>query len=271
MDFNVIKALFYACSSYPKIAAPHRFSQFNDFETCTLTAMSSILGIDSNVRKYIEEFKKGLRGVNDLNLGESLVQGLQLSLKNVGSNAMIEVSMASTMSLYVNYIVKLQHLDFHESIRHLYRAMSLNNTNETLLFIKTLKNFGGEIATLLDRTEIAERKIIVENMKLSDVFQILSRISLRFEAFANMQKVLNVLNIVEDIARSLNDINSILSRLFLLISLEEKSIGSADYKSISITDILKRDIEYRKKNINRIHIMPYIIFASLYMVIIKGY
>ncbi|MEM0005585.1 MAG: hypothetical protein QW406_01825 [Ignisphaera sp.] len=267
MDFNIVKALFYACNSYPKIAAPHRLSPSNDFEICVLTALSSILDIDSNVRRYVEELKKGLRGINDINIGVSIVQGLLSSLRNFGSNAMIEISIASTMSLYINYIIRLQQLDFHESIRCLYRAMSLNDVNETLSFIRTLKNFGGEIAVLLDKADIAERRVFVENMKLSDVLQNLSRVSLKFEAFANMQKVLNVLNTVEDIAKNLNNINLILSRLSLLL-LEEKSIKLSDR---SIADILKVDMDYRKRNRNMIHIMPYIVFASLYMVLTKGY
>ncbi|MCS7111934.1 MAG: hypothetical protein N3D82_03600 [Ignisphaera sp.] len=269
MDFNVIKALFYTCSSYPKIAAPHRFSPFNDFELCTLTSLSSTLDNDLNVRKYIEELKKGLRSIDNINLGESLAQGLQSSLRNVGSNAMIEVSIASTMILYINYIVRLQHIDFHESVRYLYRAMSLNNTSETLSFVKALKNFGKEMAALIDRAEIAERKIALENMKLSDVFQTLSKISLKFEAFANMHKIFDVLNTVEDIARTLNDINSILSRLSLLLALGERSTKSTDYKSLG--DILRMDIEYRKKNMDKLYIIPYIMFASLYMVVTKGY
>jgi hypothetical protein len=267
LEFNVTKALFYACDSYPKIAAPHRFSPYNDFEICILTTFSSIAEVYLNVRKYIEELKKGLRVITDINIGETLAQGLMSSLKNVGSNAIVELSIASILSLYLNYMMRIMQFEFHDSLRHLYRAMSLNNVEETLTFIKTLKNFGGEIAILLDKAEITERKIVLENARLIDVFQNLSRVSLRFEAFTNLQKVLNVLNIVEDIARNLNDINSILSRLSLILC--DEKFTKLDPKSI--TEILKIDIEYRRKNKSMLHIMPYIVFASLYIVVVKGY
>lgn len=269
LDFNTIKALFYACSSYPKIAAPHRFSPSNDFELCILTALSSVLDNDLNVRKYIEELKKGLRSIDNINLGESLTQGLLSSLRNVGSNAIIEVSIASTIALYVNYMVRLHRLDFHESIRYLYRAMSLNNPSETASFVKALKSFGREIAAIIDRAEIAEGRIVLENMKLGDVFQTLYRISPRFEAFANIQKLLDVLNTVDSITRSLNDINSVLSRLSLMLALEEKSMKLIDYRSLG--DVLRTDVEYRRKSIDKLHIMPYVVFASLYLVVAKGY
>jgi len=75
---DVVKALFYACSSYPKIASPHRLSFSDDYELCALSALTPVITFHSYVSKVMEEFKYGNRGVKDLEIEKTAVYNVSL-------------------------------------------------------------------------------------------------------------------------------------------------------------------------------------------------
>ncbi|MEM2628164.1 MAG: hypothetical protein QW775_07940, partial [Ignisphaera sp.] len=88
---DVIKALFYSCSSYPKVAVPHRLSPSDDFEACVLSSITSAIGIYNDVLRIVIEFKRGERDIRKLEVGKNIGKSLLLCLQELKHKMSVEI------------------------------------------------------------------------------------------------------------------------------------------------------------------------------------
>ncbi|MEM1542544.1 MAG: hypothetical protein QW101_05995 [Ignisphaera sp.] len=261
MLMDVVKAVFYTCGSYPKIAAPHRYSISNDYDLCILSSISSAIEIYSKVLRIVDEFKRGERGLGGIEIGRNIARALSTTLQNIGYNMSIEMCIASVYLIYIDVFQEEAEADFRKALRRVFNATLSTDALDSIEFIKVLKNIGGGYHNLLDKADISERRISLEGLSLGHVMDVLSKHHPVFECFSNVQKVLDIVNQGDKVYTETRDINKTLSRLFIEIA--KKSI---DIPRESLTELLKVDTIYRKKGIDLGHIVPCLVYPALYII-----
>ncbi|MCC6045175.1 MAG: hypothetical protein LM572_00075 [Ignisphaera sp.] len=265
MILDVVKALFYACSSYPKIASPHRLSSSDDYELCILSALTPAVALHDHVNKIVDEFRHGYRGVKDLEIGKTIAKGIALLLQDIGYRTSIPITVTAVIVIYIDTCFQTIAKDFHDALRKIYSAMHSTPSTEVAELAKLLRTAGGDFAKVIELNELSERRIIMEGVDLAHFFSILSQHIKAFEPLAHQQKALESLTIVEKAFKNLHDINAALSVTFLELA---KSFlpGGIELSKAKLSDLLKLDIAFRKSGRDLSHLMPYIMFASLYII-----
>lgn len=265
MVLDVVKALFYACSSYPKIASPHRLSFSDDYELCALSALTPVIAFHSYVSKVMEEFKYGNRGVKDLEIGKTMSKGVSILLQDIGSKTNIPVAVTATTIIYVDAYLHTITKDFHDALRRVYNAMHFTPPTEVAELAKLLKAFGGDIAKAIELAELSERRIVVEGVDLVQFFSTLSQYIKAFEPLANQQKISESLLIAEKAFKNLRNINAALSATFL--ELAKSALPSdVDVGKAKLLELLKLDTHLRRSGCDLSYLMPYIMFAAFYVI-----
>ncbi|MEM1644334.1 MAG: hypothetical protein QXL96_00450 [Ignisphaera sp.] len=258
---DVTKALFYSCSSYPKIAAPHRFSPSDDFETCILSSITSALGVYNNVLRIILEFKRGERDIRKLEVGKNIGKSLLLCLQELKHNMLVEICIVAPMLIYIDVIQTEIERDFHKAFRRFFNVLQVLDIEDSREFIKFARNVGGYLYSLIERSNISEHRILIEELRLYNVFEELSRHDPSFEWISNTQKIWDAIKLAEKLYNEFKDLNIALSKLFL-----ELAKNKIDVTSDKLIDILKIDVNYRRKGLNLSYLLPYLGYAALYLV-----
>lgn len=258
---DVVKALFYTCSSFPKIAAPHRYSPADDYDICVLSSLSSSLEIYSKVVKNIEEFKRGERSLKDLEIGRNMARALSSTVKNIGYSVSVEMCISSTYLVYIDIFQNDVENDFYKAVRKIFTALYFMDVVDSIEFVKILKNIGGKYYVLLDKADISEKRIMVENLSLGHVMEILAKHNSVFKCFSNVQKVIEIINQSSKIFEETKNINKTLFKLFI-----DAAKNKIENLRESFIELLKIDIAYRKKNIDFSYILPCLAYAALYII-----
>jgi hypothetical protein len=262
---DVVKALFYACSSYPKIASPHRLSPSDDYEQCIFSALIPTITLYTTVNKIMEEFKYGNRGVKDLEIGRMIAKGTSLLLQDVGYRINIPVAISAIIIIYIDTCLSTVAKDFHDALRRVYNAMHSTPPNEVAEVVKSLRAVGGEFAKAIELAELSERRVAVEGIDLARLFSILSQYIKAFEPLTHHQRILEALLIAEKSFRNLNNINATLSATF--IELAKNALpDNVDLSRARAPELLRLDLSFRKQGHDLSYLMPYIMFASLYII-----
>lgn len=262
---DVIKALFYACSSYPKVAAPHRLYPSEDYEICILSTLIPAVSLYSHVANIVSEFRRGDRSIGSLEIGKTMARGISIIVQDMGFRANVALAMHSALSSYLDALTDVAVRDFREALRRLYQALLYVPADETSELIKVLRSVGGEYARVLDLLELSERRAVMEGMNLADLFSLMARHMKVFEPLANQQKVLSIIASAENYFKITRNINTALSLTFIE-TVREALPQSINLAKAQLQDLLKLDISYRKAGKDLSYAMPYIIFASLYLV-----
>ncbi|MEM0026655.1 MAG: hypothetical protein QXT53_01800 [Ignisphaera sp.] len=266
MITEVIKALFYACNSYPKISAPHRYSLSDDFELCVLSSILPATTSHEIVYNIVAELRSGRRTIRELEIGKMITRNIMLLLKELGYNIPIPVVISSTIILYIDaYLSNKIEKEFHEAVKKVFNALNLTPSQETVELLKIFNNVGGEFRKIIDASELTERRVLTEDLSLGQMFSIISRYNKGFAFFISLQRILNVLTMADNLFKSLQSINNILSKIFIELAKDDIPTG-IDFDKTVFANLIKIDLEMRKKGIDLTYLMPYIMLASFYLV-----
>lgn len=263
---EVIKALFYACNSYPKISAPHRYSPSDDFEICVLSSVLPAATSYDLVYNIVAEFRSGRRTVKELEIGKTIAKNIALLLTELGYNIPIIITITSTIILYIDaYLSNRIEKEFHEAVKKVFNALNLTPPQEAVELLRIFNNVGGEFRKNIDESELTERRIVAEDLSLGHFFSIISRHNKSLTFFTSLQKILDVLSMADNLFKSLQNINSTLSKMFAELARDSIPI-KIDFDKTAFGSIIKMDLEMRKKGTDLTHLMPYIMLASFYLV-----
>ncbi|MEL9940139.1 MAG: hypothetical protein QW632_01505 [Ignisphaera sp.] len=266
MITEVIKALFYACNSYPKVSAPHRYSLSDDFELCVLSSILPATTSYDSVYNIVVELRSGRRTVRELEIGKMIAKNITTLLKELGYNIRISIVASTTIFLYVDaYLSNRIEKDFHEAVKKVFNALNLTPSQETVELLRIFNSVGGELRRIIDVCELTERRILTEDLSLGQLFSIISRYSRDFTFFTSPQRILDVLTMADNLFKSLQNVNAILVKIFLELAKDETQIR-IDFDKVALASIIKMDLEMRKKGVDLTHLMPYVMLASLYLV-----
>lgn len=243
------------------MAAPHRFSLSEDYEACILSSIISVLGVYDSILKSVLEFKKGERDIRRLNIGKNIAKALSLCFQDSGYRMSTEMCLTSTILTYIDIIQTEIEKDFYKALRKVFNALQVSEVDDTIELVKVMRNIGGNFYLLLDRAGISEKKIIIEGITLYQLFEEFSKYDPLFECFSRVQKVIDTIKLAEKIYNEYKNINNSLSRLFMEMVRDKAPISSS-----KISEIFRIDSDYRKKGICLTYVMPYIAYASLYLV-----
>ncbi|MCC6016812.1 MAG: hypothetical protein LM582_07210 [Desulfurococcaceae archaeon] len=258
---DVVKALFYTCSSYPKIAAPHRLSPSDDFEICILSSVTNIIELYSDIYRVIAEFKRGERGIGKLEIGRFFAKSLNNCFKELKYGMSLEMCLVTPTLSYVDILETEIEKDFRKVLRRFINILQAQDIEESIEFTKVARNIGGRLATLLEKAGVSEHRIKVEGLTLYNIFDELSKYDPLFESFINVQKLIDVVRLAEKLYKEYGNINEVLSKVFLELVKDKITPHSG-----KLADLLKMDLDYRRRGVYLQYIMPYLSYASLYIV-----
>jgi len=261
MLVDMVKALFYTCNSYPKVAAPHRLSSSDDFEACILSSIMNAVELYDDVYRVVLEFKRGERSIGKLEIGKIFAKSLNSCFRELKHKMSLEMCLTTPILLYIDILETEIEKDFYKALKRFISIMQVQEIEESLEFIKNARNIGGRLGVLLDRADISEHRIKVEGLTLYNIFEELSKYDQLYEPFIKIQKTIDVVRLAEKLYSELGDLNETLSRIFLELAKDKIAISSA-----KLVDILRIDMNYRRKGLNLQYLMPYISYASLYIV-----
>lgn len=268
--FGVLKALLYTCGSYPKLAAPHRLSGTGDYELCLLTSMASSLSVMERARLWVLEFKRGRRTIGALGVGRGIVEAVGASLKELGQEPMVNVSILAVLLTFLDIMNEEVYGCFHEALANLYKSLEVSEVGEAVELVKALKRLPST-APLLDQSGLSERRVEVEALTVRDVFRELTKHSNLFEPFTNVDRALDAINLAERMLREHKEVNKALSHTFLAMVRERDPVLARELeRRKTLAELLKLDFELRRRGITFVYLLPYVGFASLYLVV-KGF
>ncbi len=270
MLYTLIKALVFSCSSYPKICAPHRFTPSRDYDLCILSGLLTISSINNYVDNVMEEYKYGKRSISDLEIGRVMNMVFVEGLRDLSTQFDVIIGIVSIIATYTAYHVQKMGMNFHDSLRNIYKGMMLNKTEDSIEMIRGLRRFGGRITYILDQIGLSEKRIAIEDLKILDIIKLLGEQHSGFRSLSQIQRMINVLNLAEKIFKELRDLNTTLSIVSLQLAKEELGINIDPMKRDPryFAELLRIDREYRRKGIDLGYIMPYIVTSSLYLILI---
>ena len=237
-----------------------------------LTGLLS-LEVSQKLSTDLEDYRRGGKALGEIRLGKTMSDILMQSVKELGANTSIEMALAMPIAYVVSWLMKSMGLGFSDALNTVVRIMTTNSIEETQFLIKALKRIGGEVAILLDRVEITEKRVLIEGLKLYDVFSLLSRVSNKFEFFVNMHQASSYALRTESYIKDGMDLNSALAKLFLEIVKDRGVINYTLKNKVTqkeLVEVLRIDMELRKKGVNLENLMPYVLMVSLYLVM-HGY
>lgn len=261
---DVVKALFYACSSYPKIGAPHRLSISNDYEICMLSSIVASLGLYDDVYKIILEFKRGERDVKRLEIGKKIAKALSLCIQDIGYKMSLGLCISSPILLYTDFIQMEIDKDFLKALRRVFSIIQASKDEDVVEFVRIARSLGGDIMLLIDKAGITEKRVFAEALSLQNIFEELSNYNLVFKWFSDISGVIDAIRLADKFFNKNKDLNYSLIMLFI-----ELARGIIDIPTDKISEIIKIDAVYRKKGVDLSYLIPCLAYASLY--IIKTY
>lgn len=259
----MVKALFYTCSSYPKIAAPHRLSLSDDYEICMLSSITGSIGVYSDVVRVVLEFKRGERDIRRLDIGKNIAKALLLCFQDLGYKMSAEMCISAVILAYIDVVQTEIEKDFYRALRRVFNAIQVSEISDSIEFIRAMRIIGGNFNTLLDKAGISERKVEIEGLTLQHIFDELAKYDPLFGGFSNIQKVIDVIKLVDKIY--VEHMNIVVALSKLSIEMVKDNIN-LDVPSDKLLELLKVDTSCRKKGIYLTYIMPYVAYSSLYLI-----
>jgi len=262
----LLKAAFYACSSGPKIAAPHRFSLHGDYELCVLTSFSSIKAIDRLLYR-LELFLRGEVALGDIGLGFAMSEAISHCLRDIGAKLNIEIALSIPLATTMIWLRTSARRSLSEAVNVIIKALQLSQSVEGIQLVSILRNLGAELALYLEEANLSERRIKMEGLSVYDVLIALSRVSRgRFSFIENLG---SVVALVSSALRGIEDgvgINEVLTRVFIDVAHTHGYVSKIDVpKTMSVQDIvrlLKLDNEFRKRGVYLAHLLPYVLLVA---------
>ena len=262
----LLKAIFYACSSGPKIAAPHRFSLHGDYELCILTSFSSIKAIDRLLYR-LEMFLRGEVALGDIGLGIAMSEAISYGLRDLGTKLNIEVALSMPLATTMIWLRTSARRPLSEAMNTIIKALQLSQSDEGIQLISILRRLGAELALYLEEANLNERRIKMEGLSVYDVLTALSRVSQgRFSFIENLGSVTTLassaLKGIEDGA----GVNEMLTRVFIDVAHMHGYVPKIDVpKVMTVQDIvrlLRLDNEFRKRGVYLAHLLPYVVLVA---------
>jgi len=263
---EIVKAFFYACNSYPKISAPHRYSPSDDFEICILSSIIPATTFHENIYSIVNDLKYGRRGVRDLEIGKTIAKSIAFMLRDMGYKISIPITTTSIITTYIDALLfsKIEK-EFYEATKKIFTALNLSPVQDTVELFRIFSSMGGEFHRIIELSELTEKRILVEGTSLGQFFELISMHYKHFSFFTSTQKVLEILTLADKLFNESQNINTALSRLFMELAKNVVQM-KIDLDKMVIADAIRIDIEMRRKGIDLTHFMPYIMLASFYIV-----
>jgi len=262
----LLKAIFYACSSGPKIAAPHRFSLHGDYEPCILTSFSSIKAIDKLLYR-LEMFLRGEVALGDIGLGVAMSEAISHGLRDLGAKLNIEVALSIPLATMLIWLRTSARRSLPEAMNTIIKALQLSQSDEGIQLVSMLRKLGAEIALYVEEANLSERRIRMEGLSVYDVFTALSRVSHgRFSFIENLSSVVTLATSALKGIDSGAGVNEVLTQVFIDVAHTYGYIPKVDVpKAMTVQDIirlLKLDTEFRKRGMYLAHLLPYVVLVA---------
>ncbi|NPA96849.1 MAG: hypothetical protein GXO32_04545 [Crenarchaeota archaeon] len=169
-----LKAITYACGSYPKPGAPHRLSLDSDFEYCMITGFAALRTVES-LLSALEKLARGSVTLGDLGLGKAMAACVEEASKEIGHRLIVEVALAIPISVLLGWAEQRG-----EGISIVSRALALAPPDDSRELVEVLHSLGGEYAYDLERADLSPRRVVVEGMSVDDVLEMLGKASTRY-------------------------------------------------------------------------------------------
>ncbi len=259
--YEVFKVALYTCSSYPKICAPHRLRPGDDFEVCVLSSVISIqcsLDVYTKVAAIIE----GRATLGDLGVVDAMAKSLLENERELGHRVIPELVLAYPIVVAVYSYMKHGYR-YPEAIRTTMRHLSIVSGEPVVQLVKAMRAFGGDLTWIVEQCDLTERRVKVENLSAYDVLQALSRHSVRFRFFTDMERCIELSTAIRRaidetldppiaIAMVFNEFVKEVERLDISIPRERRSF---------VNEMLKIDLAMRREGRDYSHLLPYVALA----------
>ncbi len=265
--FTILKAYHYACSAYPKLAAPHRFSPHEDYDVCMLTAYAALEEV-SYLGERLEELRRGSRTLAELGLGEAMSRAVQRALREVGHGLDIGIALSSPIATVLAYGT-VRGMSFGDALNIVKRALVLSKPEDAVHLVKVLRLLGGEYAWFLEQCDLSERSVEVSGLSLRNVLERLSSVSKLFKPFVDLDRVLEVASFIKkDLDRG-EGLNFAIVRSFLALAKSMEGLEveiPQKFSSSIVLNLLRLDGELRKKGVDLRYLVPYLVLGLVEIV-----
>jgi len=264
---ELLRALLYTCSSFPKICAPHRLSLSDEFERCMVTGFAA-LEPSKRVAEGVERVERGEIDLGSLGLGKAMAEALSRSAHELGHRMVVEIALAMPVASALSKLMDGGRA-LGDAMNALRRAAMLSTTEDALCVVDALRRLGGEYALIVERADLSDRRILVENMKLLDVVNQLSNHSRAMsQLFSSSDAVAMLSAAREGIKKGVSVVHA-LSRAFVSRALEELGISERIddmHTARGLARIAKLDRELRGRGVRMTHLLIPLLYASIQLV-----
>jgi len=258
-----LKAITYACSSYPKPGAPHRLSLDDDFERCMITGLSSLHVVEELLRS-LEKLERGSIALGDIGLGKAMAMCIEEAARELGHRLVVELSIAIPVAVLMGWAEQKE-----EGIALVSRALALAPADDAKELVEVLHSLGGEYAYDLEKADLSVRKVSVEGMNLDEVLEALSRAASRYRYV----KYVDVYGFLKAVTRYIETGRSAVEALaYPFISLLE-SEGVKGVRELfekrAVLELLKLDASLRRRGARFDYLMPPALYTAV-LAVAKG-
>ncbi len=265
MDMRTLmKALIYACGSYPKPGAPHRLSPEDDFERCVITGLSSS-EVLRDLLHNLDSVERGVIAIGDIGLGKAMAKCVEEASRELGHRFIVEIAMAMPMATILAWAERKG-----EGTNFVKRVLTLAPPEDAKHLVEVLRSLGGEYAFDLERADLSERRVIVEGLSLDDVLEALSRFSKRYLYIRNVDVHGMCAKVSKYIDAGRNLSEALAASYAELLEREGVKGVMELFERRSLVELLKMDSDMRRKGEKYYYLMPPVLYVSTLMVL-KGF
>ncbi len=271
---QLLKALFYACSSGPKIAAPHKLSLHGDYEACVLSAFSALEAVQKLFRR-LEQFSRGEIALGDIGVGTAMSEAISYGFRELGARMPVEIVLTAPLVAAILWFRQSGGHSIADAVNTLNRALVTSRSEESALLVSSLRRVGGEVAWYIEQADLSERRVKMDGLSVYDVFSALSTVSQgRFSFVVELSPVSALAAAAISDLREGAGVNEALTRAFVSIAYSRGYIPRLDVPKVmssrDVLTLLKLDNEYRKRGLYLVHLVPYVMAVSIELVV-QGY
>jgi len=252
----VMKAIVYACSSYPKPGAPHRFSPENDFELCMVTGLATH-GIVEEFLESLEKLGRGAISIGDVGLGNAMARCVEEATRELGHRLVIEIALSIPVAAALAWAEQRG-----EGPSFVTKLFMLSPPSDAKKLVDALRALGGEYAYDLEKADLSSRRVLVESLSLDDVLNSLARTSKRY-AYVRAIEVHGALQKVMEYIGKGRSVSEALAYPYIELLEEEGVRGVRDlFEKRSIVELLRIDAAMKKRGERYTHLLPPVLYVA---------
>ncbi len=271
---QLLKALFYACSAGPKIAAPHKLSLHGDYEACMLSTFSALEAVQRLFHR-LERFARGEIALGDIGVGTAMSESISYGFRELGARMPVEIVLAVPLVATILWFRQSGCHSIADAVNTLNRALVTSRSEESALLVSSLRRVGGDIVWYIEQADLSERRVRMDGLSIYDVFSALSAVSQgRFSFVVELSPISTLTAVAISDLREGAGVNEALTRAFISIASSRRYIPKLDVPKLmssrDVLTLLKLDNEYRKRGLYLTHLVPYVMAVSIELVV-QGY